>query len=112
VCQWLQEDAGITVSIPSLRSYISRSRRKDAALRKAEAATVFFRAAGSDEHRAITDANPVRQSTFKDGSRSNSPDESPSAGDPMALAKRALNKTGFDVRKIHGDGDPTGKNLI
>jgi len=47
--QWLDEDAGITVSIPGLRSYVSRSRRKEAMLRKAETERAFFRAALSEE---------------------------------------------------------------
>jgi hypothetical protein len=31
--------------------------------------------------------------------------------DPFAQARRALEKT-FDIRTIHGDGDPTGRNLV
>jgi hypothetical protein len=31
----------------------------------------------------------------------------------MAGAMRALEKARrFDIREVHGDGDPTGKNLI
>ena len=45
VCEWLTEDAGITVSIPGLRSYVSRSRRKEAVLRRAEAESAFLQAA-------------------------------------------------------------------
>jgi hypothetical protein len=30
----------------------------------------------------------------------------------MAIAREALNKPRFDIRKIHYDGDPTGQNLI
>jgi hypothetical protein len=30
----------------------------------------------------------------------------------MAVARKALNKPRFDIRKIHADGDPEGRNLI
>ncbi len=32
--------------------------------------------------------------------------------DPMAIAREALNKPRFDIRKVHNDGDPTGRKLI
>ncbi len=32
--------------------------------------------------------------------------------DPMALARRALNKPRFDIRQLHNDGDPSEQNLI
>ena len=32
--------------------------------------------------------------------------------DPMALARRALNKARFDIRQLHNDGDPSDQNLI
>src|SRR6476619_1165171 len=54
LCQWLTEDAGITVSTPALRSYVSRSRRKEAALRRTEAQNAFLRAAISGEPQAST----------------------------------------------------------
>ena len=31
--------------------------------------------------------------------------------DALAQAMKALSKPELDIRQIHGDGDPTGKNL-
>jgi hypothetical protein len=31
---------------------------------------------------------------------------------PLAQAMAALSKPKLDIRQVHGDGDPTGKNLI
>ncbi len=84
--KWLEEDAGITLSITSLTSYISRIRRRLAA--KGEqtlpgpSSSVASRAAASPEH------------------------------DPLAQAKRVLSQPKFDIRKLHNDGDPQGRNLI
>ena len=95
--KWLEEDAGITLGITSLTSYISRIRRHLAAKRRMDAATgqgvqpqtlpglsssVATRAAASPEH------------------------------DPLAQAKRVLSQPKFDIRKLHNDGDPEGRNLI
>jgi hypothetical protein len=30
----------------------------------------------------------------------------------MAGAREALSRPRFDIRKLHGDGDPTDRNLI
>ena len=95
--KWLEEDAGITLGITSLTSYISRIRRRLGAKRSMDAATgqvvqpqtapglsssIATRAAASPEH------------------------------DPLAQAKRALSQPKFDIRKLHNDGDPQGRNLI
>ena len=32
--------------------------------------------------------------------------------DPLAQAKRVLSQPKFDIRKLHNDGDPEGRNLI
>ena len=95
--KWLEEDAGITLGLTSLTSYISRIRRRLAAKRGAEPSTgqivqpqtapglsssVATRAAASPEH------------------------------DPLAQAKRVLSQPKFDIRKLHNDGDPEGRNLI
>jgi hypothetical protein len=113
LCQWLHDDAGLSVSIPSLRSYISRSRRKDAALRRIDAESAFLRAAVSGELQPSKDARPGRPRAQKDRTLSK-PEEVPDRpGDPMAGALRALKKTKrFDIRDVHGDGDPSGKDLI
>lgn len=115
VCEWLTEDAGITVSIPGLRSYVSRSRRKEAVLRRAEAESAFLQAAKSGEPQASTAgdrANSSRSSTGNPPSKQRVETEQ-SADDPMAGAIRALDRARrLDIRDIHGDGDPSGKNLI
>ncbi|HJT70873.1 MAG TPA: hypothetical protein VJ731_11785 [Terriglobales bacterium] len=120
VCEWLAEDAGITVSIPGLRSYVSRSRRKESALRKGQAEDAFLRAALGTETetprskpRSTKHANlkaprtePAQPSEFPR-------DETERPADPIAGALRALDKARRrDIRDIHGDGDPSGKNLI
>ena len=102
------------VSIPSLRSYISRSRRREAALRKAEAEIAFLRAAAvSEEPQPKKDGRRVRPKTQKDGALPKPVEPPEWPADPMAAALRALNKNKrFDIRDVHGDGDPSGKNLI
>lgn len=107
VCQWLQEDSGINVSIPELRTYASRNRRREAAARKA-----VMRAATSEEPRPAANGKRVRWQTQKDTAPA-VPSETPDPDDPMAGAMRALEKARrFDIRAVHGDGDPRGKNLI
>jgi hypothetical protein len=32
--------------------------------------------------------------------------------DPLAQAMRVLSKPKMDIRKIHNDGDPEGRNLV
>ena len=113
VCQWLNDDAGLSVSIPSLRSYISRSRRKKAALRKAGAESAFLSAAVSEEEHPRKDGRRVCPKAQKDDALSKPAEQPERPGDPMAGALRALNKNKrFDIRDVHGDGDPSGKNLI
>lgn len=108
ICRWLEEDAGIAVSIPSLRSYISRSRRREAAELRAEAESAFLRAAAAQEPRSLASGKRVSSKTQMDAAPAK-----PLPDDPMAGAMRALNKSRrFDIRDVHGDGDPSGKNLI
>jgi hypothetical protein len=117
ICDWLAEDAGIKVSIPGLRSYVSRSRRKESTLRKTQAEDAFLRAAISAGKEAPrTGARNVKpadgQAPRTDASES-PVDETDPPTDPMASAIRALNKARRrDIRDIHGDGDPSGENLI
>ena len=84
--KWLEEDAGITLGITSLTSYISRMRRRLAVkgdqTPRGPSSSVATRAAASPEH------------------------------DPLAQAKQALSQPKFDIRKLHNDGDPEGRNLI
>ena len=81
--KWLEEDAGVSLSIASLTSYISRIRRRA----KYPAVPTQVR------------ANEVAVSKARED-------------DPLAQAKRVLSQPKLDIRKLHNDGDPEGKNLI
>jgi hypothetical protein len=93
---WLEEEVGVVVTADSLRSYVGRCRAKESGRETNE----------HDSKRAHS-ANPV-------GIPSRVPAalRTDTANDPMAVARRALNKSRFDIRKIHGDGDPSDRNLI
>jgi hypothetical protein len=86
--QLLEEHAGIVVTTASLTTYISRSRRKEARTAKNSASAESPTFGANIQHAQI------------------------SADDPMAGAREALRKPRFDIRKLHGDGDPTDRNLI
>jgi len=88
--RWLEEDAGITLGITSLTSYISRIRRRRAA------------------KQPQTPPGPsARSSVATQATASPAPED-----DPLAQAKRVLSQPKFDIRKLHNDGDPSGRNLI
>jgi hypothetical protein len=88
--QWLEEDAGITLGITSLTSYISRIRRRRAA------------------KQPQTPPGPSARSSFASQATASPAPEH----DPLAQAKRVLSQPKFDIRKLHNDGDPQGRNLI
>jgi hypothetical protein len=98
--EWLEEE-GVIVTRATLSSYKRRFRRREEADRKTAALEAFLRQTGA----ALQ--TPVAQEA--------SPEPPRVAGqpirDPFAQARRALEKT-FDIRTIHGDGDPTGRNLV
>jgi len=95
---WL-EDEGVVLSMRTLSSYKTRLRRKEKANRQREALEVLVRQTGdvSQTPGPVQEDQPKPQSADK--------------RDPFAQARRALEKT-FDIRTIHGDGDPTGRNLV
>jgi hypothetical protein len=93
---WLEEDAGIALSITSLTSYISRIRRRELCRGAAHVATVF-------------QTQPDESTVMPD--RASAPDDAVPR-DPLASAMAALRHRRFDIREMHGDGDPTDKNLI
>lgn len=99
--KWLEEDAGVTLSITSLTSYISRIRRRLKAKWSAEVAT-----------------GQIIQPQAPPGPNTRSPVTNHLTGaaapehDPLAQAKRALSHPKLDIRKLHNDGDPEGRNLI
>lgn len=90
--KWLEEDAGVKLSITSLTSYISRIRRR------------------------LATKQPPREAQATPNAKSQGaiqvpPGASPE-GDPLAQAKRVLSRPKLDIRKLHNDGDPEGRNLI
>ena len=105
--KWLEEDAGLRLGITSLTSYISRIRRREAAAPRRSEASV-----GQSVHPAIEPTpslQPPSGSLAIHGS--NRPGHA-KRDDPLAQAMRVLSKPGLDIRKIHNDGDPEGRNLI
>ena len=89
--RWLEEDAGITLGLTSLTSYISRIRRRERANRRIE--------------------EPLSAHAPSSTPRPTSPATTPPE-EPLALAMRALSKRAIDIREIHNDGDPHGRKLI
>jgi hypothetical protein len=98
--EWLEEE-GVIVTRATLSSYKRRFRRREEADRKTAALEAFLRQTGA----ALQ--TPVAQEASPEPPRvADQP-----IRDPFAQARRALEKT-FDIRTIHGDGDPTGRNLV
>jgi hypothetical protein len=106
VCKWLQEDAGISLGVTSLTSYISRIRRREKASRVPAAPTAQCSCAGTESIRASSPVPSSSMTPLAVGPVPKQPD------DPLAQAMRALSKPKMDIRKIHNDGDPEGRNLI
>ena len=98
--KWLEEDAGITLSITSLTSYISRIRRRLAAKRRAETAAGQIVQPQADRTQYALVRLRIR------------PPRPAPEHDPLAQAKRVLSQPKLDIRKLHNDGDPEGRNLI
>ncbi len=91
---WLEQDVGVALGITTFTSYVSRIRRKEAAKQQSAQQSEFAQSAVSV---AITNEVPTEPSHHFD---------------PLAQAMKALSKPKLDIRDLHGDGDPTGKNLI
>lgn len=109
---WLEEDAGIAVSITSLTSYISRSRRRDAANREAERGSVAVDIGDASIATELIAPSALPRLPLPPAPSLEPNEPRTSPGDPMNQAMQALTKPRFDIKKIHGDGDPTNKNLI
>jgi hypothetical protein len=102
ICAWLAEDAGITLGVTSLTSYISRIRRREIREPRNEAI--------ADLETNVPRVKSVGQQL---GLRLRSPANSPTeTGSLQEHAMKALSKPKLDIREVHGDGDPSGKNLI
>jgi hypothetical protein len=90
--------AGVTLGIASLTSYISRIRRCLAAKPGAEVL------AGQPQ----SPPGPNARSPVKSQVTATAAPEH----DPLAQAKRVLSQPKLDIRKLHNDADPEGRNLI
>ncbi len=99
--KWLEEDAGVTLSITSLTSYISRIRRGLKTKRSAEVAN------GQIIQPQAPPGPNTRSQVTNQLTAAAAPEH-----DPLAQAKRVLSHPKLDIRKLHNDGDPEGRNLI
>lgn len=93
---WLEEEAGVALSITSLTSYVSRIRRRESR----------HSAAQSENALEMGRSETRPESTSSRSSACDKP------RDPLASAMAILRQPRFDIRDVHGDGDPTDKNLI
>ena len=106
--KWLEEDAGISVGITSLTSYISRLRRRERSNRRIDAPpvqSVREQTAVESAQAPLSIRPPL--STPRQTSKASRLNE-----DPLAQAMQALSKRPVDIREIHNDGDPNGRKLI
>jgi hypothetical protein len=108
ICAWLEEEAGITVGVTSLTSYISRLRRQEHAGRRVEAPSFDFVRAETRREPVVA-LKPPRPlvASSPHTNRSPLPPE-----DPLAQAMRAVSAPALDIRRIHNDGDPSGRKLV
>lgn len=105
--KWLEDEAGLRLGITSLTSYISRIRRREAAAKRGAEGSV-----GQFVH-PRTELNPPSPSPRGSVSIRASTEAAPAErDDPLAQAMSVLSKPRLDIRKIHNDGDPEGRNLI
>lgn len=105
---WLEEEAGVVVTADSLRSYVRRCREKEQAQPPVNGGRY------SDGMTAANQAGYLPHSRRALAYRGPSETARPAdtMNDPMEVARKALNKSRFDIRKVHGDGDPSDHNLI
>jgi hypothetical protein len=111
---WLEDQVGIVVTTDSLRTYIRRCRAKETARQELDHPTgLDLRAGRTNQNRAT---RPLRTAfpipTVPSQTSPETRDKGDVTDDPMAIARKALDKPRFDIRKIHGDGDPSDRKLI
>ena len=106
ICKWLDEDAGITLGITSLTSYISRIRRRERADSHPENPAEQLVQAQSESAGELGSVHSSGRLSITVGAPTKPPH------DPLAQAMRILSRPKMDIRKIHNDGDPEGRNLI
>jgi len=105
---WLEEE-GVVVTRATLSSYKRRFRRRDEVKRKAHVLEALIR---QNDHAFNTTGSTQEDSPQRSRSSDEQNLRSTNEHDPYAQARRALEDKAFDIRTIHGDGDPTGKNLV
>jgi len=104
--KWLEEDAGLRLGITSLTSYISRIRRREATARRSQAPI------GQSIHPVIERSQSVQPPRGSLAIHDSNQAGSARRDDPLAQAMSVLSKPKLDIRTIHNDGDPDGRNLI
>lgn len=104
---WLK-DEGLTLTSGTLRSYIWRVRQKQ----RADAARRFLEAAVGSRTGTPYQSQISLQTKAEEVLDAIEPAKPAAPADPLAQAKEALAKRRFDIRKIHGDGDPSDRNLF
>ena len=104
--KWLEEEAGLRLSITSLTSYISRIRRREAATKRGSELLV------GEFVRPHIEAGPPLPPRSALAIRATGHAAPAMPNDPLAQAMSVLSKPRLDIRKIHNDGDPEGRNLI
>lgn len=109
---WLEEEGGVVVTPGSLRSYVRRCRRKEGGPREADTAAPVQAIFSKPNPPKVPILATLPQSAVLPLTTPGARAQASLAHDPMAIAREALNKPRFDIRKIHNDGDPTGQNLI
>ena len=112
---WLQEEAGVSLTSETLRSYLKRFRKRDIA-RRVPATQCGPRSSAPGPQTGLPETFGYVHAFLARSYHPEplqAPGDEPSApDDPMAIAREALSKPRFDIRKIHGDGDPRGQKLI
>jgi hypothetical protein len=97
------------VAITSLTSYISRIRRREGQERQREEHAEFHADSPPGKAAMEKSDHPAR---WPPTSSTNTVPLPKQHNDPLAQAMQALSKPRLDIREIHSDGDPSGKNLI
>ena len=110
ICTWLAEDAGITLSVTSLTSYISRIRRRE--IQECQNKAIADSQSNVPPAKSLAQEPGLRAHRPANNSSKNTDSLQKHGNDPLAQALKALSKPKLDIREIHGDGDPSGKNLI
>jgi hypothetical protein len=106
VCKWLEEDAGISLGVTTLTSYISRIRRHERPNADLEIPVGRSARAQIEAPEKLRSIQPSGVPAIRRGV------ETETSDDPLAQAMRVLSRPKMDIRKIHNDGDPEGRNLI